>query len=142
MDFDQIFEENIDRNFFYTDYPGNKIVVGRISLNNALARLNKNEYYTLVTYQKEDKLPEQYMPLSTLTSEDGTLFATLNPNTRFFDICMDGGIQHISRLPDLESGSPQYLLGPGPQKISLEELVMNQYNEYLQAQSSSVRKGR
>lgn len=142
MDYNKIFENNLDRRFFYTDYPGNKMVVGTINLNNAMARLSKNEYYTFVTYQKDDVLPEQYVPLSHLTSDDGTLFATVNPNTRFFNICMDGGIQRISRLSDLSSGSPQYLLGPGPETVSLEELVMSQYDEYQKAQISSEKRGR
>ena len=127
MDYDRIFEQNIDMKFFYTDYPGKKIVDGRISLENAIARLSKDEYYTLVTYCEGDVLPEQYLPISTLTSDDGTLFATLNPDTFFYDICRNGGIQRISRMNDLSSGSPNYLLGPGPNTISLEEMVMEQY---------------
>lgn len=31
MDYDKIFEKDLDRKFFYTDYPGKKIVVGKIS---------------------------------------------------------------------------------------------------------------
>lgn len=142
MDYDEIFENDLDRKFFYTDYPGKKMVDGKISLNNAIARLSKNEYYTLVTYYKEDVLPEQYIPLKELTSDDDTLFATLNPNINFSDICMNGGIKSISRLQDLSSGSPNYLLGPGPNTISLEDLVMKQYNEYLKTQTSSAKRGR
>lgn len=142
MDYDKIFEKDLDRKFFYTDYPGKKIVVGKISLNNAIARISKDEYYTLVTYYKGDVLPEQYIPLNELTSDDGTLFATFNPNMHFFDICMNGGIQRISRLPNSNSGSPNYLLGPGPNTVSLEDLIMEQYNEYLKTQISSVKRGR
>ena len=40
MDYDKIFEQDIDRNFFYTNYPGKKLMAGKISLENAKA-LNK-----------------------------------------------------------------------------------------------------
>lgn len=142
MDYDKVFANDLDKEFFHTGYPGKKIVNGKISLNNAKARLSKNEYYTLVTYHDGEILPEEYMPLTTLLSDDGTLFATLNPATQFFDICMNGGIQRISRLPDLNPGNPRYLLGPGPEVITLEDMVMGQYNEYLKSQTSSVRNGR
>lgn len=56
----QQFENNLERKFFYTDYPGRKMVVGKISLNNAMVRLTKNEYYTFVTYHEGDVLLEQY----------------------------------------------------------------------------------
>ena len=60
----------------------------------------------------------------------------------FFDICMNGGIQRISRLPNSNSGSTNYLLGPGPNMVSLEDLIMEQYNEYLKSRISSVKRGR
>ena len=144
MDYDRIFEIDLDRKFFYTDYPGKKMMVGRISLKNAIARLSKNEYYTLVTYTEGEELPEQYIPLSGFTSDDGTLFATINPNTRFSDICRNGGIQRISRLFDLSPGNPNYLLGPGPDTVSLSDLVMEQYNKYNQekTQINSSARGR
>ena len=143
MDYDKIFEQNIDRKFFYTDYPGKKMMVGKISLNHAIARLSKGEYYTLVTYQEGEKLPKEYIPLNGLTSEDGTLFATFNPGIRYLhNICVNGGIQMISRLPDSKTGSPRYLLGPGPEIVTLEDLIMEQYNEYIQTQESSIGRGR
>ena len=43
MDYDKVFEQNIDRKFFYTDYPGRKMMVGKISLKNAIARLSKDD---------------------------------------------------------------------------------------------------
>lgn len=139
MDYDEIFEQDIEHKFFYTDYPGNKMVVGKISLNNAIARMNKGEYYTFVTYQKGETLPKEYIPLNGLESNDETLFATFNPNIRYmYDICMNGGIQRISRLPDLEPGNPRYLLGIGPKEISLNELIMEQYNAYMKTQESSI----
>lgn len=143
MDYDKIFEQDIERKFFYTDYPGKKMMVGRISLDKALARLSKDEYYVLVTYQDGEVLPEQYIPLSHLTSKDGTLFATFNPGIRYMNnICTNGGIQMISRLTDLASGSPNYLLGPGPETVSLEDLIMAEYNSYIKSQTSSMRSGR
>ena len=145
MDYDRIFEIDLDRKFFYTDYPGKKMMVGRISLKNAIARLSKNEYYTLVTYTEGEELPEQYIPLSGFTSDDGTLFATLNPNIeRINYICKNGGIQLVSRLLDLSPGNPNYLLGPGPDTVSLSDLVMEQYNKYNEskAQKNSSTRGR
>lgn len=141
MNYDEIFEQNIEQEFFYTGYPGKKIVDGKISLNNAVARFSKEEYYTLVTYKEGDTLPEEYIPLSGLESNCGTLFATLNPNVHYMNyICRNGGIQSISRLSDLESGNPRYLLGPGPDTVTLKDLVMEQYDTYIKTQESS--KGR
>ena len=143
MDYDKIFERDINTDFFYSNYSGRKMVVGKINLNNAIARLSKNEFYTLVTYNEGEVLPEQYIPLNNLTSDDGTLFATLNPNIRYINyICMNGGIQQISVLPQLNSGGPRYLLGPGPDIVTLEELIMSQYNKYMEEKVSSSRKGR
>lgn len=143
MDYDKIFESDINRKFFYSDYPGNKMMVGKISLENAIARMSKNEYYTLVTYQEGEVLPKEYIPLNGLESNDGTLFATLNPNIRYlYDICRNGGIQRISRLPELEPGNPRYLLGPGPDIITLNDIIMEQYNLYIEEYSNSSRKGR
>ena len=58
MDYDKIFEGDINRNFFYTNYPGNKLMAGKISLKNAIERLSKNEYYVLVSYSEGETLPE------------------------------------------------------------------------------------
>ena len=130
MNYDKIFDVDVNREFFYTNYPGKKMIVGRISLPNALERLSKDEYYTLVVYNEGDKLPEVYTPLLGIREEDGTRFATINPNTQFSDICRDGGIQRISRLGNLPSGSPNYLLGPGPDTISLDDIVFEQLGAY------------
>ena len=139
MDYDKLFELDIERKFFYTDYPGRKMVDGKISLNNAIARLSKNEYYTFVTYQEGDILPKEYIPLNGLESNSGTLFATLNPDIRYVNnICRNGGIQQISRLPDLEPGNPRYLLGPGPDIITLQDMIMAQYDAYIKTQESSI----
>ncbi len=29
MDYDKIFEKDLDRKFFYTDYPGKKLLLGK-----------------------------------------------------------------------------------------------------------------
>ena len=133
MDYDKIFENDIDRKFFYTDYPGDKMMVGRISLKNAQARLDKNEYYTLVTYSEQETLPEQYIPLHDLPSEDGTKFATINPNIDLWNICRDGGIQRITKL-----FSSEYLLGPGPDKVSLTDIILDQYEKYTESKKQVV----
>ena len=143
MDYDKLFELDIERNFFYTDYPGRKMIDGKISLNNAIARLSKNEYYTFVTYQEGDALPKEYIPLNGLESNDGTLFATLNPDIRYVNnICRNGEIQQISRLPDLEPGNPRYLLGPGPDILTLQDMIMIQYEAYIKAQEETTGKTR
>ena len=140
-DYDKVFESDIERKFFYTDYPGDKMMVGKISLDKAKARMSKNEYYTLVTYTYGEELPERYIPLPGLESSDGTLFATLNPDHHIWNICRDGGIQLISRLPDLENGSPNYLLGPGPDTIALYDMVMEQYAAVTGNDSKEVKAG-
>ena len=137
MDYDKIFKDNLDREFFYSHYQGNKMMDGKISLSNAIARMKKGEYYTLVTYKEGEGLPKEYIPLSTLTSEDETLFATLNPNNRYFYLCKNGGIQMISRLPNQENESPTYLLGPGPQTVTLDDLIMEQYEKFTKDQTTS-----
>ena len=132
MNYNEVFEKDINRKFFYSDYPGKKMMVGCINLQNALDRLNMDEYYVLVTYNEGEVLPEHYVPINDLSAEDGTLFATINPNVKqLYHICRDGGIQRISRLTNLESGSPNFLLGPGPETVSLEELYMAEYNSYM-----------
>ena len=139
MDYDAIFKDNIARKFFYTDYPGNKMVVGKISLKNALARMSMHEYYVLVTYMDGEKLPEQYIPLGELDSDDGTLFATINPGIDFTDICQKGGIQRISNITGLNSETPKYLLGPGPETVLLDDLIMEQYTKYYGKKVSKTR---
>ena len=57
MNYDKIFENDINREFTYSSYPGNKMMIGKSSLQNALAILDKNEYYVLVTYSPEETLP-------------------------------------------------------------------------------------
>ena len=143
MDYDKIFDIDIDKNFFYSNFPGKKMVDGKISLKNAIARLNKGEYYTFVTYNEGDILPKEYVPLNGYESEYGTLFATLNPNITYIDnICRNGGIQLISRLNDLEPGNVRYLLGPGPATISLNSMVKAQYENYIKTYESAVKKTR
>lgn len=133
-DFDELYNDDVNRKWFYSDYQGNKLVVGKISLNNAIARLNLNEYYTLVTYHEGDVLPEQYIPLDSLTSNDNTLFATVNPSITLWDICRNGGIQRITQLPDYKEEGPRYLLGPGPDIVLHSDLVMAQYEKYIKTQ--------
>lgn len=136
IDYDEVFSDDLGKKFFYTNYPGNKMMEGKISLKNAIARSYVGEYYTLVTYREGDELPKQYTPLNGLTSEDGTLFATVNPNvTRMDYICRNGGIQMISRLSDETKGNPRYLLGPGPGEITLGDIVSKQYEAYQNMQT-------
>ena len=134
MDYDKSFEKNINEKSFYSDYPGNKLVVGKISLKNALARMGLNEYYTLVTYSEDDILPDQYVPINELECVDGNYFATVNPNIRLSYICREGGIQVLSKLPSTDD-SPRYLLGPGPDTVTLNELIMEQFDKIYNQKS-------
>ena len=135
MDYDEMYNKNVNMNYFFTNYPGSKLMVGKINLANAIARLSKKEYYTLVTYKEGESLPEQYVPYDGLSSEDGTLFATINPNVRVGYIVVKSGIQMISRLPDTEYGGPRYLLGPGPEEVNLYDLIQEQYDETIKKDS-------
>ena len=136
MDYNRLFDQNADQKFFYSDYPGRKLVVGNVSLKNAMARLTKDEYYVLVTYKEGEKLPQQYRPLNDLTSEDGTLFATISDDVYTPYICRDGGIQRISNLAN-PGNSANYLLGPGPDTVLLDDLIAEQYEEYKRQHSKS-----
>lgn len=128
--YDKIFEKDINKNFFYNapDYVGKKLVVGSINLSNAIERIKKDEYYTLVTYIDGEKLPDQYVPLDE-SLENGDLLATANPKLNFQDICRNGGIQRITKL----SNGDEFLLGPGPDTFSLSALVKGQVNEFKES---------
>ena len=91
------------------------MVVGKISLENAMARMSNGEYYAMFTYNDGETLPEQYVPYEGLTSDEGTLFATINPAININYICINSKIQKVTRLgrPD---GSILYLLGTGARK--------------------------
>ena len=130
MNYDDIFKDDITKKFFYSNYPGNKIIVGRISLNNAVSRLNRDEYYVLVTYKEGEKLPKQYIPLNELGSYNDTLFATFDPNNRYTDICFNGNIKRITKL---ENSNMDYLIEPGPDKIKISDLINKQYDEYMKS---------
>ncbi len=141
MDYDKIFNEDINKEFFYTNYPGRKLMLGKISLENAKNRLSKNEYYAFVTYNEGEILPQEYVAINGLPSDDGMLFATVNPDiNRISYICDNGKIQMISRLPDNEPGNPKYLLGSGPDEISQRDIVLKEYQTYRNTKENSVYK--
>ena len=137
MDYDKYFGDDLDRNTLYTNYPGNKLMVGKISLDNAMKRMSKKEYYALVTYMDGEKLPEQYVPFGEVESEDGTLFATINPDVvSIDDICQGSNIQMVSQL-GAKSMNPEYLLGPGPDTVFLYNLAKEQYDKCYGKQTDS-----
>lgn len=127
MDYDLDFSGNIGKKFFFTDYPGNKLMVGKISLKNAIARLAKNEYYVLVTYSKGESLPEEYVPYDGITSDDGTLFATVSPKIMINYIYRNDAIQLISSSRGSENSGPRYLSGEELDEVQLYDLVDEQY---------------
>ncbi len=126
MDYDKAYEGDISKKWSFSDYPGNKLVVGKISLENAMARMSNGEYYALVTYNVGETLPEQYVPYDGLTSDDGTLFATISPKTYIDYICIGSRIQMVTRL-DRPGEKIRYLLGPGPGDVYLDDLIQEQY---------------
>lgn len=132
-DYDKIYEQNNGKTF-YDNYKGIKLISGKISLENAIKRMKENdEFYTLVTCREGDILPECYAKMTPNFETEGTLYATVNPdkiNGHINYLCRDGGIQMISRLPNSMNGSPTYLLGPGPDKIELFDLVGQQLVDY------------
>ena len=135
--YDKIFKNDSKRKFFYSDYKGPKLVNGKVNLENAKIRKELDEYYALVAYQEREELPKEYRPLTGLISEDGELFATINLEyaPRMDYICRDSGIQMITRLNDAATGNYRYLLGPGPDTVELLDLVMEQYNGYIEDKS-------
>ena len=127
-DYDRVFDENPDFNFFYNapGYGSLKLVVGRISLKNAIERLKKGEVYTVVKYHEGEELPEQYMPLENIdVSDENVLLATIKPNLDVNDLCANGGCQMITML-----NGGRYLLGAGPDKVTLSELIDSQLGDY------------
>ena len=126
INYDNFFDKDINKEFFYNEpgFRGRKLIVGVVSINNAVERLKKDEYYTLVTYMDGEKLPEEYVPLDERL-ESGDLLATVNPKLNMQDIVRNGGIQMISKL----SNGDEYLLGPGPDTFSLSELVQSLVDE-------------
>lgn len=140
---------------------GRRLVAETVSLANALDRDKRfKERFVLVAYRPGEKLPDYYVPLSEYHSNDGTLFATINPDPFNRENTVDvlcgntlhggkGGSQYIGRhdmgdLPDYNKGDPnelirhvQYLLGPGPEVVTLGELVDQQYDMYCKSHGIS-----
>lgn len=92
-----------------------------------MARMSNGEYYAMFTYNDGETLPEQYVPYEGLTSDDGTLFATINLVININYICINSKIQKVTRL-DRPSEKIRYLLGPGPEKVCLADLIQEQYD--------------
>ena len=128
--YDEVFKSDVNKEFYYNapGYRGNKLVDGVISINNAIERLKKDEYYSIVTYMDGEKLPEEYVPLDEVL-ENGDLLATFNPKLNMADLVRDGSIQMITKL----SNGDDYLLGPGPDTFSVSELVEKHVKELKEA---------
>ncbi len=142
MDFNSIFEEDINYKFFFQDYLGNKMMVGRVNLEYAIERLKMNEYYSLVMYKEGDELPSEYVPLPELKSDDGTLFATFNPKLSMNYICKNGGVQMISRISGPNAAFQTYLLGPGDEMVSTYDLINSIYEDYKKKNTLEENKGK
>lgn len=93
---------------------------GFIDLDLAKIRLEKGEYYTLVTYKNGQELPECYKNLDALDEE--TLLATVKPSQRITGISLNGDIQSATKVNSDEFDA-SYVLGPGPNTVQLSSLV-------------------
>lgn len=131
--YDKVFEKDSNKESLYSpqDYPGNKLMVGYISLSNAMSRLQEGEFYTVVTYIDGEQLPKEYISLNDRL-DNGCLVATVRPEIRLDYICDGvGSIQGISKMQDSEC-----LRGPGNETFNLMELVENNINELKQKEMS------
>lgn len=135
LSYNEILDEDINRQFYH-NHPdfGTTLIARDVSLKNAIARLQYHEYYVLVTYKEDEQLPSQYVPCADVENFGDTLFATINPNVQVHNLCYSkfckNGIQTITNI-NLPGESPNYLLGPGPDKVSLEELIEEQRENYI-----------
>ena len=139
MDYDRMLDDDPNEEFYYNDdkFPHKKLIAGYISLENALVRLNKGEYYVLVKTNGEEELPLGYVPLDSKIETEEPM-ATIAPNMNFQVLCRKGKIQMITQLFSDENG-PNYLLGPGPETITLSQLITEQLEAYKKNKSSRTR---
>ena len=139
MDYDRMLDEDPNEEFYYNDnkFPHKKLIAGYISLENALVRLNKGEYYVLVKTNGEEELPSGYIPLDSKFETEEPM-ATIDPNMHFPVLCRKGRIQIIAQLPAKEDDA-EYLLGPGPETITLSQLITEQLEAYKKNMSSRTR---
>ena len=127
--YDIVFKNDPNKELLYSpqDYSGNKLMVGYISLSNAISRLEKGEFYTVVTYIDGEQLPKEYISLNDRL-DNGCLVATVNPEIRLDYICDEvGSIQEISKMQDSEC-----LRGPGNETFNLMELAKKNVTELKQ----------
>ena len=139
MNYNKLFEEDIDKNFFYNaeGYPKKILINGFIDLDKALKRLEKGEYYVLVAYQNVEELPDCYVPLSLeqqVIEVPDIKFATINPNENLLAFCENNYIQLISRMPDTLRGV-RYMLG----EFYLNDLIAEQLENYQNRNISHLR---
>ena len=124
MNYDELYRSNPDVKFHYNGDKEPKLMVGRVSLENAINRLKFQEYYLLVTYNDFQELPKEYVPLNpNLTN--GSLLATLSPEVQIHNIVTGNKIQIVTRL-----NSNEYLLGPGPETFDVKEALRDQIDQY------------
>ena len=157
--YNKIYDSNPEIKHFYNNrgYEGKKLVAGTISLKNALVRMKEpfEEYYVLVTYKEGEQLPEGYIPISEYKSDNGTLFATINPDPfklRIDDICNYNNPSSIQRITRMDMGKrdwihgdpnelisiPDYLLGPGPNTVRLIDLIDSEYFAYCKEHGINI----
>ena len=144
MNYNELFNEDINREFIYNKegYPKKLLVNGYLDLDKAIKRLDKGEYYVLVSYHEGEKLPECYLPLSNELIDfelpEGTSLAIFNANEMVYAFCNNSSIQLISKLPNSVRGA-KYMLGSGPDEIYLEDLVLEQLQNYKEKYHSQTR---
>lgn len=146
VNYDKIYEDKDPNDGgYFADMPETKLSVGTASLDIAKVRAKKLDYFVLVTYKEGQELPETYRPLPAelFPTDDGTLFATVNPTRQFMihNICISG-IQRISRIDNPEDNDIKYLLGigkgPGPETVCLSDLILQQYEGYCREKDNQL----
>lgn len=122
MNFNDIFKDNPSREILFnkSNYPKGILMCGFIDLDLAKVRLEKGEYYTLVTYKNGQELPDCYRSLDAL--DDETLLASVKPSQYISGINLNGSIQMVTQL-NFDEHDACYLLGPGPNTVQLLDLI-------------------
>ena len=144
MNYNEVFGEDINKDFYYNQegYPKSLLINGYISLDNAIKRLEKGEYYVLVEYPVGTTLPECYLPIEAdkidFELPDGLSLAVFNPEKLVFALCENNSIQLISKLPNSLRGA-RYMRGQGPNEVFLEDLIEEQLQNYKNRSISQSR---
>lgn len=127
---------NNTKRAYYDSQISKKVLInGYNCLNNAKLCQIKGEYYILVNYQEEERLPEEYVPISEEIIESfgfdkSEHFATANPELNFTILNDDSRIKRITRVGIVNGFDSQYLIGLGPESFTISDLIEEQLEAY------------